>query len=113
MFDSIERDYNESDTSKGLFVFNIRSEGITGDGYIGAKGDLHDIIQIEAMSFIFPKLPCYIYNLNDESKTCKGGIDSSLPILKPNVCDTPCNQPDTLPIKITIINLKQSLRRRH
>ena len=103
VFDSIERDYNESDTSKGLFVFNIRSEGITGDGYIGAKGDLHDIIQIEAMSFIFPKLPCYIYNLNDESKTCKGGINSSLPILKPNVC-LPLVCP--LPTKENFYNLK-------
>lgn len=102
VFDSIERDYNASDLAQGLLVFNIRNEGITGDGYIGASGDLHDIIGIESQSFIFPTLPCRTYNVNAENKKNKHGEESSFPILKPNVCvgvPFPCNDPAKLPTK--------------
>ena len=109
VLDSVERDLNSSNIKEGLFKFIIRGEGITGDGYIGTKIQLHNIIEIEANSFIFPVLPCRKYTLNEQSTTSVNGIDATMPILVPNVCEDPmtvseipcypCNEPDTLPTK--------------
>lgn len=96
-FDTSERDFDSSDPSQGRYVFNIRQEGVTGNGYIGATSDLHDVIFIESKSFIFPELPCYKYILNAPKDGCYPyGANSNLPILIANTCPDECIPPGPL-----------------
>jgi len=78
VLDSSQRDLSSSDPDKGLYVFNIRSGGITGDQMIGVSTQLNDITEIEVQSWPMPELPS-----NSLPSNIWGAL-TNIPILVPN-----------------------------
>ena len=55
VLDTVEKDSVQSNPSEGYFVFNIKSQGVTGQEYVGVKDTLTNVIAIETMSWPLPQ----------------------------------------------------------
>lgn len=77
VLDSTQRNLTTSNPDKGIFSFDIKSEGVTGNQMIGVTNTINNVIEIEMQSFPMPNIPLYTYPANSVSS-------NSMPVLVPN-----------------------------